>query len=161
MTMKFLNNYSIPESNWNPTTREILKSFRNIWLRVTQAIETNGIFYNEVRNYKRTATKFDCLKNSSGKLITNKQVIAIHFNYVFFNQLRAFKFNNKDRKYQADNHHSVPLHFSFRFVTSHECLRVLLDLNKDKPLIPSGLPAWALELGSPELAKPLFFLFNE
>ena len=51
--------------------------------------------------------------------------------------------------------------FSFRFVTSHECLRLLLDLNKDKPLGFSSLPAWALKLGAPEIAKPLCFLFNE
>ena len=93
-------------------------------------------------------------------LITNKQDIDNHFNYVF-NQLRAFKFNNNDRKYQVENHHSVPLNFSSRFVTSHGCLRVLLDLNKDKPLGPSNLPAWALKLGAPQLAKPLCFLFNE
>ena len=51
--------------------------------------------------------------------------------------------------------------FSFRFVTSHESLQKLLYLNKDKPLYPSNLPAWALELGAPELAKPLCFLFKE
>ena len=38
---------------------------------------------------------------------------------------------------------------------------MLLDLNKDKPLGPSSLFAWALKLGAPELAKPLCFLFNE
>ena len=38
---------------------------------------------------------------------------------------------------------------------------MLLDLNKDKPLGPSNLPAWALKLGAPELPKPLCFLFNE
>ena len=98
---------------------------------------------NEVRNFKGTAAKVDCLKNSFGKLITNKQEIANHFNYVF-NHLGAFKFNNNDRNYQVENHHSVPLNFPFRFLASHECLRVLLDLNKDKQLGPSNLRAWAL-----------------
>ena len=66
-----------------------------------------------------------------------------------------------DRIFEVEEHHSVPLNFSSRFVISHECLRVLLDLNKDKPLGPSNLPAWALKLIAPEQAKPLCFLINE
>ena len=84
---------------------------------------------NEFRNFKRTAAKVSCLQISFGKLIPNKQEIANHFNYVF-NQSGVFKFNNNDRKYQVENRHLVPLNFSFRFAPSHECLRVLLDLNK-------------------------------
>ena len=66
-----------------------------------------------------------------------------------------------DRRYKVENHHSFHLNFSFRFVTSHECLRVLLDLNKDKLLGPCNLPAWAIKLAATELAKLLCFLFNE
>ena len=50
--------------------------------------------------------------------------------------------------------------FSFRFITTFECRKALNNLNKNKPLDPSSIPAWALKDGAHILAEPICFLFN-
>ena len=50
--------------------------------------------------------------------------------------------------------------FSFRFFTTFECRKALNNLNKNKPLGPSTIPARALKDGAHILAEPMCFLFS-
>ena len=50
--------------------------------------------------------------------------------------------------------------FSFRFFTTFECRKSLNNLNKNKPLGPSTIPAWALKDGAPILVELVYFLLN-
>ena len=53
-----------------------------------------------------------------------------------------------------------PNMFSFRFFTAFECRKALIKLNKNKPLVTSTIPAWALKVGAHNLAEPICFFFN-
>ena len=53
-----------------------------------------------------------------------------------------------------------PNMFLIPFFTTFECHKALNNLNKNKPLGPSTIPAGALKDGAYILAEPICFLFN-
>ena len=65
--------------------------------------------------------------------------------------------NNNQACRQSTNNYSNKTYntFSFRFISSHECLSSINQLNANKSLGPSCITAWALKDGMIQLVGPL------
>ena len=105
-------------------------------------------------------TEIFSLKNSFGQIVTDQKRIANLLNYwssklgEYFGQTRQYmsttskEIQNNDRK------------FSLQPIIIFECKKLLKRLNKNKPLGPSDIPAWALKDRLYLLAEPLCFMIN-
>ena len=142
------------------TSKEYLKDYERFQTQLIESANSSRKQWNlinEVRNISRTGTKILSLKNCFEDVITDSKKIANLLNYKF-SKLGEFLLNKPTIKqnFQQIN----PNLFSFRFFTTFECRKALNNLNKNKPLGPSTIPAWALKDGAHILAEPLCFLFN-
>ena len=117
-------------------------------------------FINETKNSKRTKTEIFSLKNSFGDTVTDQKRIANLLNYRFsklgeyLGQTRQY-INNTSKEIKNNNKK-----FSIQPISLFECKKHLKRLNKNKPLGPSNIPAWALKDCLNLLAEPLCFMMN-
>ena len=77
-----------------------------------------------------------------------------------FIKLGDFCFGNNRANYETPKA-TVKTFFDFGYITSQECLKVLMRLNPNKPQGPSKIPSWVLRDGAVHLAEPLNFHFTE
>ena len=105
-------------------------------------------------------TEIFSLKNSFGDIVTDQKRIANLLNYRFsklgeyFGQARQYM-NTTSEEIQNNNRK-----FSLQPISIFECNKHLKRLNKNKPLGPSDIPAWALKDCLNLLAEPLCFMIN-
>ena len=117
-------------------------------------------FINETRNSKRMKTEIFSLKNSFGDIVTDQKRIANLLNYRFsklgeyFGQARQYM-NTTSKEIKNNNRK-----FSLQPISIFQCKKHLKRLNKNKPLGPSDIPAWALKDCLNLLAEPLCFMIN-
>ena len=52
------------------------------------------------------------------------------------------------------------MNITFQPISLHRCRRLIQNLNSNKPLGPSNIPAWALKDGFNFISEPLTFLIN-
>ena len=117
-------------------------------------------FINETKNSKRTKIEIFSLKNSFGDTVTDQKRIANLLNYRFskleeyLGQTRQCM-NNTSKEIKNNNKK-----FSLQPISLFDCKKHLKRLNKNKPLGPSNIPAWALKDCLNLLAEPLCFMIN-
>ena len=143
------------------TSKEYLKDYERFQKQLIESGNSSRKQWNlinEVRNKSRTGTKILPLKNCFEDLITDSRKLANLLNYKF-SKLGEYLLNKPtiNQNFQQVN----PNMFSLRFFTTFECIKALNNLNKNKQLGLSTVPAWALKDGAHILAKPICFLFNE
>ena len=149
-----IQNYMIENINSNRSDFQFecfknLKSERDRWN-----------FINETKNSKRTKTEIFSLKNSFGDTVTDQKRIANLLNYRFsklgeyLGQTRQYM-NNTSKEIKNNNKK-----ISHQPISLFECKKHLKRLNKNKPLGPSNIPAWALKDCLNLLAEPLCFMIN-
>ena len=113
---------------------------------------------NESRNAKRTATTISSLKNSFGDIVTGDLRIANLLNYRFsklgdyLGEQRPYTSLRKTIKIKDE--------FTFQPISLFECKKQIKNLNINKPLGPSKIPAWALKDSINVISEPLTFLIN-
>ena len=113
---------------------------------------------NESRNAKRTATTISSLKNSFGDIVTGDLRIANLLNYRFsklgdyLGEHRPYTSLRKTVKIKDE--------FTFQPISLFECKKQIKNLNINKPLGPSKIPAWALKDSINVISEPLTFLIN-
>ena len=115
-------------------------------------------FINEARNANKTATTISSLKNCFGDLVTDDLKIANLLNYRF----------SKLGNYLGDYTSYIPQldgenknnEFMFQPISLFECKKQIKNLNINKPIGPSKIPAWALKDAMNVIAEPLTFLIN-
>ena len=77
------------------------------------------------------------------------------------NFLALGKYFGKKEQYQFHNNPARHTNkFIFRYTTT-KIFDILNNLNVEKPLGPSLIPAWALKEAREHIAEPLCFLFNQ
>ena len=143
------------------TSKEYLKDYERFQKQLIESANSSRKQWNlinEVRNKSRTGTKILPLKNCFENLITDSKKLANLLNYKF-SKLGEYLLNKQtiNQNFQQVN----PNMFSLRFFTTFECSKALNNLNKNKQLGLSTIPAWALKDGAHILAEPICFLFNE
>ena len=77
-----------------------------------------------------------------------------------FSKLSDFNVENNKAKYEIQKM-SVKTLFENRYITSQECLKVLVQLNPNKTQGPSKILYRVLRDRAVHLSQPLNFLFNE
>ena len=98
------------------------------------------------------------MKNSFGDIITDQKRIANLLNY-HFSKLGDF-FGEKGKRLPAPNFSLASTSFKFQPISLFLCKKALNELNSNKPLGPSNIPAWALKDCMNIVAEPLQFLIN-
>ena len=130
-----------------------LKVFNNL-----ESDKDKWNFMNEARNCKKTKTEINSLRNSLGDLVTDQTKIANLLNYRFS---KLGDYLGKQKPYTENSHDSkTSAPFTFHPISLYECKRHLKSLNKNKPIGPSNIPAWALKDCLNIIAEPLCFLIN-
>ena len=142
------------------TSKEYLKDYERFQTQMIQSANSSRIPWNlisEVRNQSKLGTKILSLKNCFEDVITDSKKITNLLNYKF-SKLGEYLLNKLTIKqnFQQVN----PNMFLIPFFTTFECRKALNNLNKNKPLGPSTIPAGALKDGAHILAEPICFLFN-
>ena len=121
--------------------QNLLDVFQN-----SKSARERWIFINEIRNCEKTQTEIPRLENSFGTVLTNGNDIANLLNYKFSALGEYFC---KKEQYQ------------FRYTTTKEIFDILNNLNVEKPLGSSLIPAWALKDAREHIAEPLCSLSNQ
>ena len=114
-------------------------------------------FINEMRNSRRTKTQITSLRNVFGDIITNQKQIANFLNYKFS---KLGDFLGQPTTYNKPANGMNRMEFTFRPITLHQCRKLIQNLNLNKPLGPSNIPAWALKDSINIIGEPLTFLVN-
>ena len=111
---------------------------------------------NRLRQSKNSSTKIDYLKNCFGDNVTTPKKIANFMNYKFsiLGNYVGPKIPFKSLQYKTNKT------FSFRYITEKECFQQLKQLNANKPLGPSSIPAWALQDGATAINSHLTFIIR-
>ena len=105
-----------------------------------------GIFndYFEARSSLKTKTIISSLKNVFGETVLDQTKIANLLNYRFSklgDYLGGIRTFSEERIDGATEHKSK---FKFYPIRIFECTTIVKQLNSNKPLGPSNIPAWAL-----------------
>ena len=154
LTYQQIQNNLIENINSNRSDFQI-ESFNNL-----KSERDKWNFINETRNSKRMKTEVFSLKNSFGDIVTDQKRIANLLNYRFsklgeyFGQARQYM-STTSKEIQNNNRK-----ISLQPISIIECKKHLKRLNKNKPLGPSDIPAWALKNCLNLLAEPLCFMIN-
>ena len=98
------------------------------------------------------------MKNIFGDIITDQKRIANLLNYRF-SKLGDF-FGEKGKGLPTPNVSLASTSFKFQPISPFLCKKALKELNSNKPLGPSNIPAWALKDCMNIVAEPLQFLIN-
>ena len=142
------------------TSKEYLKDYERFQTQLIDSANSSRKQWNlinEARNNSRTGTRILSLRNCFEDVITDSKKIANLLNYKF-SKLVEYLLNKPtiNQNFQQVN----PNMFLFRFFTTFECRKALNNLNKNKPLGLSTIPARALKDGAHILAEAICFLFN-
>ena len=120
-------------------------------------IETLKIIY-ETRARKKQKLLFLRLRILLGFRSRQEKMVNL-LNYRF-SKLGDFCFKNNKAKYEIPKA-SVETLFEFWYLTSQECLKVLMRINPYKTQGPPKIPSWLLRYGAVHLAEPLTFHYND
>ena len=149
-----LNQNKLLESLNSDKMNEQIEFFRNL---TSEKDKWN--FINEARNSQRTKTHISSLRNSFGDLITDPKRIANLLNYRFS---KLGDYAGKKIPYKKPNNR-IPERqslFSFKPISIFDIKKHINNLNSNKPICPSKIPAWALKDVLNVIAEPLCYLVN-
>ena len=152
--------YNLFQQNFCEKLNENRFSHKTNIFKQLQSDRKKWYFVNEARSSRRCKAEIVSLKNLFGDIITYQKKIVSLLNYRF-SKLGDY-IGSKQKTFDDETEATVKANVTFNFlpVTLITCKKFVKELNINKPLGPSNIPAWALKDSISVIAEPLCFLIN-
>ena len=152
--------YNLIQQNFCEKLNENRLSHKTNIFKQLQSDRQKWNFINEARNSRRCKTEIVSLKNSFGDIITDQKKIVNLLNYRFSKLGDYIGSKQKTFDDEIETRVKANVTFNFQPITLFTCKKFVKELNINKPLGPSNIPAWALKDSISVIAEPLCFLIN-
>ena len=149
--------YTTLKSQFLDNIQDDQVNYQTNWFKTLTTEKGKWNFINEVRNEKRTKTEIRSLRNCFDDIVTDEKKVANLLNYRFS---KLGDYLGETKIYPKSNEVLCQKKFQFQPISLFQCKKLIKNININKPLGPSSIPAWALKDCLNVIAEPLCFMIN-